>query len=162
MEHLRTWWWHAYFSFCLLPCFSWHVGPNNGQKFRSFISKSGKITIHRLLFTDYCSRITVHGSLFTNHCLLLLFMTLFTPKFCLFKEGCPLNFRGSQVKFTSDFSSLRTSLLRERTYLTSTTTTTTTTLLIFVHYKPCNPTNLVTRTSSSFVTVEILYSLLLL
>ena len=59
-----------------------------------FISKSGKntihFTVHRLLFTDYCSLITIHG---------LLFMTLFTPKFCLFKGGCPLNFRGfsSQV-----------------------------------------------------------------
>ena len=56
-------------------------------------------------------------------------------------------------------SSHRTSLLRERTHIASTTTTT---LFTFVQYKPCNPTNLVTRTSSSFVTVEILYSPLLL
>ena len=53
---------------------------------------------------------------------------------------------------SSDFSSLRTSLLRERTHLASTTTTT---LFTFVHYKLCNPTNLVTRTSSSFVIVNL-------
>ena len=53
---------------------------------------------------------------------------------------------------SSDFSSLRTSLLRERTHPISTTTIT---LFTLVHYKPCNPTNLVTRTSSSFVTVNL-------
>ena len=66
-------------------------------------------------------------------------------------------FRGYYLKqnFSFDFSSLRTSLLRERTHLTSTTTTLFTTLFTFVYYKPCNPTNLVTRTSSSFVTVNL-------
>ena len=66
-------------------------------------------------------------------------------------------FRGLlKPSLSSDFSSLRTSLLRERTHLASTTTTTTTTTLYtFIHYKPCNPTNLVTRTSSSFVTVNL-------
>ena len=111
-----------------------NVGPSKRQKVQKFLIQKVKKT----LFT-----FTVRG---------LLFMTLFTPKFCLFKGGCPLNFRVQQVKFSSDFSSLRTSLLRERTHPTSTTTTT---LFILVHYKLCNPTNLVTRTSSSFVIINL-------
>ena len=43
------------------------------------------------------------------------------------------------------------SLLRERIHPTSTTTI----LLTLVHYKLCNSTNLVTMTSSSFVTVNL-------
>ena len=128
-----------------------NVGPSKRQKVQKFlIQKVEKIlftfTVHRLLFTDYCLQITIHW-----HCSLLLFMTLFTPKSCLFKGSCPLNFRVFQVKFSSDFFSLRTSLLRERTHPTSTNTT----LFILVHYKLCNSTNLVTRTSSSFVIVNL-------
>ena len=92
-------------------------------------------------------------SLFTVTVHLLLFMTLFTPNFAYLRGVVPYVLGDLKSSLSSDFSSLRTSLLRERTHLTSTTTTTT--LFTFVHYKPCNPTNLVTRTSSSFVIVNL-------
>ena len=38
-------------------------------------------------------KFTIHLSLFTVTIHLLLFMTLFTPNFCLFKGGCPLYFK---------------------------------------------------------------------
>ena len=104
-------------------------------------------------FNDFWSHQNYFGKLFLFtalfHYFLLLFVELFTQIFRLFKGGCPLGVQ--QVKFSSDFSSLRTSLLRERTHPTSTTTT----LFTLVHYKLCNSTNLVTRTSSSFVTVDL-------
>ena len=40
----------------------------------------------------YYSPVTIHP---------VLFMTLFTPKFCLFKGGCPLCFKQVLVKFSS-------------------------------------------------------------
>ena len=51
------------FAFC-------HASPDmldqiNDKSSEVFISKSGKNTIHRLLFTNYCSLITVHRLLFT-------------------------------------------------------------------------------------------------
>ena len=91
----------------VLPCFFWQslniISWRKGQKISAdFKSKSGKntvhfycsqITIHRLLFTDYYSWITVHRLVFTDTVHFLLFITLFTPKFCLFKGGCPLSLR---------------------------------------------------------------------
>ena len=72
----------------LLP--SCHASPDMLDQMKAkssevFISKSGKNTVHWLLFTDYCSLITVHWLLFTDYCSqitvhFLLFMTLFTPK----------------------------------------------------------------------------------
>ena len=56
-------------------------------------SKSEKI-----LFTDYCSLITV-----IVHYSLLLFMVLFTPKFCLFKGGWSLSLGHNSFSRTSFF-----------------------------------------------------------
>ena len=107
-----------------------------------------------LLFSHY-SPVTIHLTLFTVTVHPLLFMTLFTPNFAYLRGVVPYVLGDLKSSLSSDFSSLRTSLLRERTHLTSTTTTLFTTLFTFVYYKPCNPTNLVTRTSSSFVTVNL-------
>ena len=60
-----------------------------------FTNYCSLITIHGLLFTDYCSQITVHRSLYTFYCSWHCSLR----KFCLFKGGCPLSFRASQVKF---------------------------------------------------------------
>ena len=46
-------------------------------------------------------KFTIHLSLFTVTIHLLLFMTLFTPNFCLFKGGCPLYFKQVLVEFIS-------------------------------------------------------------
>ena len=118
-------------------------GPRKRQKVQKFlIQKVEKtlftFTVHGLLFMDYYSQISIHW-----HYSLLLFMTLFTPKFCLFKGGCPL----SLDKFLlQNFLPLELlpleSLLRKRIHHTSTTTT------LFT-------TNLVTRTSSGFVIVNL-------
>ena len=103
------------------------------------------------IFQFYYSPVTIHLSLFTGtvHPLLfratlsvvlvhdnpplwypLLFMTLFTPNFAYLRGVVP-NVLGGFYKqnFSSDFSSFRTSLLREKTHLASNTTTTTTTTL---------------------------------
>ena len=67
------------------------LGTLDWRKWQEFSTdylsqKSEKSTIHKLLFT-----ITVHYSL-------LLFMVLFTLKFCLFKGGCPLKATIGQYK----------------------------------------------------------------
>ena len=47
-------------------------------------------TIDSPRFGDKKEKFTIHLSLFTITIHPLLFMTLFTPNFCLFKGGCPL------------------------------------------------------------------------
>ena len=47
-------------------------------------------TIDSPCFGDKKEKFTIHQSLFTITIHLLLFMTLFTLNFCLFKGGCPL------------------------------------------------------------------------
>ena len=70
------------------------------EKFQFLLfSHYSPVTIH-----CYCSSVTIHDTVHSE--------------FCLFKGGCPLCFEVfSKSSLASDFSSLRTSLLRERTYL---------------------------------------------
>ena len=96
--------------------------PRKWQKNFSWIlsQKNGKNTIH---FS--CSQITIHGLLFTDTVHFLLFMTLFTLKFCLFKGGCPLSLDKFLLQnFLPLELLLLGSLLRERIHHTSTTTNT--------------------------------------
>ena len=72
----------------ILSCFSWHI-LLQGQEFQlynCFLTFWGKKW--NLLFIYHYSLL-----LFTVTIHLLLFMTLFTPNFCLFKGGCPLYFK---------------------------------------------------------------------
>ena len=86
-------------SLCFWSCFVpfGHASPDiycskdkNFEFYNSFPTFWGqkmKFTIHLSLFT-----VTIH---------LLLFMTLFTSNFCLFKGGCPLYFKQVLVDFIS-------------------------------------------------------------
>ena len=108
-----------------------------------------------LLFICHYSPVTIHLSLFTGTVHPLLFMTLFTPNFAYLRGVVPYVLEAF-LKHSLVLISLPLELAfleREPTcfhYYCSTTT-----LFILIHYKPCNPTNLVTRTSSSFVTVNL-------
>ena len=80
---------HAFILCCTLPCFSWQ-NLHQRQKFSAlqlipmFWRQKEKFTIHLSLFT-----VTVYP---------LLFMTLFTSNFSLFKRGCPLYLKQVLVK----------------------------------------------------------------
>ena len=88
--------WSYFFDLVMLcytlPCFSWH-NLHQRQEFwvlqfiPTFWGQKMKFTIHLSLFT-----VTIHP---------LLFMTLFTPNFCLFKGGCPLCLKQVLVEFSS-------------------------------------------------------------
>ena len=104
-----------------------------------------------LLFTCHYSSVTIHW-----YCSSVTIHDTVHSEFCLFKGGCPLCL-GVLISIVLVLISLPLELAfleREPTcfhyYYCSTTT-----LFILVYYKPCNPTNLVTRTSSSFVTVNL-------
>ena len=57
--------------------------------------------IHSPCFGDRKVKFTIHLSLLTVTIHPLLFMTLFTPNFCLFKGGCPLCLKQVLVEFIS-------------------------------------------------------------
>ena len=63
-------------------------------------------TIDSPRFGDKKEKFTIHLSLFTITIHPLLFMTLFTPNFFLFKGGCPLCLKQVLVKFYFRSSSL--------------------------------------------------------
>ena len=63
-------------------------------------------TIDSPHFGDKKEKFTIQLSLFTITIHPLLFMTLFTPNFCLFKGGCPLCLKQVLVKFYFRSSSL--------------------------------------------------------
>ena len=97
------------------------------RQVEDFKSKSEKNTIH-----SYCS--------------LLLLMVLFTPNFCLFKGDCPLSL--GQV-----FLKVFLSYLRELPLRTIESLSLREFLVSPKHF--LLPYNLVTRTSTSFVTVNL-------
>ena len=95
--------WSYFFDLVMLcyifSCFSWHI-LLQGQEF--WVLQ----LIPHVLGTKieiYYSPVTIHCyySLVTIH--LLLFMTLFTPKFCLFKGGCPLYLEQVFLCLVQDF-----------------------------------------------------------
>ena len=68
------------------------LGQNMDKSLATDVLKTKvKISLFTILFT-----ITVHHSL-------LLFMVLFTPKFCLFEGGCPLSLGQNSFSKTSFF-----------------------------------------------------------
>ena len=111
----------------ILSCFSWHI-LLQGQEFwvpqliPHVLGQKVKFTIHLSLFT-----ITIH---------LLLFMTLFTPKFCLFKGGCPLYFKQVLVCLVQDFFPRESYPLRA--FLWEISLLITTSLHLYYLYKACN------------------------
>ena len=87
---------HIFFALVMtyytLPCFFWQ-NLHQRQEFwvLQFIPHVLGTKKWNLLFT-----VTIH---------LLLFMTLFTPNFCLFKGGCPLCLKQVLVEFISGLRS---------------------------------------------------------
>ena len=91
-----------------------------------------------LLFICHYSLVTVHSTLFIRYCSAVTVHDIVYSEFCLFKGGCPLSWKQA---FTLEFSSLR-SLLGEK-------------IPCFYYYYFLLPYNLVSRTRTSFVTVNL-------
>ena len=93
--------WSYFFALVILcytlSCFSWH---NLHQRQEFWVLQF----IPHVLGTKneiYYSPVTIHLSLFIVTIHPLLFMTLFTPNFFLFKGGCPLCLKQVLVELSS-------------------------------------------------------------
>ena len=97
--------------FFIMPCFTFgHALLHFAMLLLTQSAPKTRIlssTIHSPHFADKKMKFTIHLSLFTVTIHPLLFITLFTPNFCLFKGGCPLYLKQVLVELSSGLLSQR-------------------------------------------------------